>query len=161
MVFPEDMPVCSPGACMWINAHGSHLNLTVYHCQLFLGLFLHHSVNTLPESCQLFSKVSGFSDAVTTAGREAEEEEVKYQWPDTALVTTCTSSCSHVAVLLPLTLSVPGAAWNPRPPPYRPVCRLGYAMEKQRTPPQLKALCPKIRSGSKFFIGYVTYLRGK
>lgn len=113
MVFPEDMPVCSPGACMWINAHGSHLNLTVYHCQLFLGLFLHHSVNTLPESCQLFSKVSGFSDAVTTAGREAEEEEVKYQWPDTALVTTCTSSCSHVSVLLPLTLSVPGAAWNP------------------------------------------------
>lgn len=76
MVFPEDTPVCSPGACMWINTDGSHLNLTAYHCQIFLDLFFHHSVNTSPESCQFFSKILMFlrCRCPATAGMEAEEE---------------------------------------------------------------------------------------
>lgn len=108
MVFPEDTPACSPGACMWINTHGSHLNLTGYHCQIFLGSFFHHSVNTSPESCQLFSEGSMFlrcSSHCRDGGGEGSETPVAWH-----------SHCHNLhlqVLLLPLMLIVLAGTWSP------------------------------------------------
>lgn len=163
MVFPGDTPICSPGACMWINTHGSHLNLAVYPCQIFLGLFFHRSVNTSPESCQLSSKGSMLlrcSSHCRDGGRGGERE-IPVAWQP--LSQTCTlSSCSHVAVLLPLKLAVPAVTWSPWATSMQTCLQAGICHGKPRDPTSAESsLALKPGVGPKFCMGPVTYLRGK
>lgn len=159
MVFPEDMPVCSPGACMWINTHGSHLNLTVCHCQIFLGLFFLHLADTSPESCQHSSKGPMSLRCSSHCRDQWQSDEMKYQWPDKAVVKICTSSsCSHFAVLLPLTLGVP-ADIKSRWATYIQTCLQGGTCHRKtyRSHLSWNQSYPKIRSRPKFSIGHVLH----
>lgn len=92
-----------------------------------------------------------FSDAVATAGMQAEEEEVKYQWPDShchnlhlqllqphcsaaALNIHCPSTCLELMDHLCTDLS---AGWD------MPWKTMGSHLSWKHS-------CPKIRRGSKF-----------
>ena len=155
MLSPEDMPVCSPGACMWINTHGSHLNLTVCHCQIFLGLFFLHLADTSPESCQHSSGGPMPLRCSSQRRDQWQSNEMKYQWPDTI----CTfSSCSHFAVLLPLTLGVP-AVIKSRWATYIQTCLQGETCHRKpyRSHLSWNQSYPKIRSRPKFCVGHVLH----
>lgn len=155
MVFPEDTPVCSPGTYMWINTYGSHLNFTVCHCQIFLGLFFLHLADTSPESCQHSLKGPMSLRCSSHCRDQWQSDKMKYQWPDKKVVTICTfSSCRHFAVALTFIVPPVIKAWWAT---YIQTClQVGTCHGKQyRSYLSWSQSYSKIRSRPKFCVGHV------